>query len=58
MGQFKINLLRGEEEELTNPRATGNKGASTLAHQKNMLGHPKILPRMNATPTMVNFNKR
>lgn len=36
----------------------GQKGASTLSQQKNAMNHPKILPRMNATPTMVNFNKR
>ena len=58
MGSFKINLLRGDDDEGQDPRAAGGKAGSTLAHQKAILGHPKILPRMNATPTMANFNKR
>ena len=58
MGSFKINLLRGDDDERTDLRVGGGKAGSTLAHQKAILGHPKILPRMNATPTMANFNKR
>jgi len=58
MGSFKINLLRGDDDERQEIRVAGSKAGSTLAHQKAILGHPKILPRMNATPTMANFNKR